>query len=143
MLWCRSGPLGVTPLRTDSVGRRVAIVAAITAVVVGAVWLFGRSAAPAEPAPRIVSSPPADTVAAVADPNAVGLCALNRVTGVLEGEIIGIVPGADGARYHVAALDERRQAFHVRPAAVVLDHCARAIRADPSTAPLRMEEGTR
>lgn len=129
-------------MSSNSTRQSVAIVAAVITAVIVAVWLFGRSSAPPEPAPQIVSSPTVESVPADADPNAIGLCALNRVSGVLEGQIIGIVPAQGGARYHVQALDDPRQAFHVRPEAVLLDHCERAIQADPSS-PVRVEEDAR
>ena len=107
-------------------------------------WFVFLRPTPAEPPPRIVSSPPADTVPVAADPNAIGLCALNRTSGALEGQIIGIgsPSAADAPRYHVQTIDERRQTLYVRPEAVVIDHCDRAIRADPRTPPVRVEEDT-
>jgi hypothetical protein len=92
-----------------------------------------------EPEPLIISTLDAADDTVVVPPEAVGMCAVNRRTGALEGQVVAVLEaeGEDAARYEVVALNDTTRAFRVRAGAVHLDLCERAAASDPLGEPLR------
>jgi hypothetical protein len=83
----------------------------------------------------------ADTVIVPAE--AVGMCAINRKTGLLEGQVVRVLDstGGDETRYEVESLENPARSTHMRASAVHLDLCERAAGGEPGAEPLRRSGG--
>jgi hypothetical protein len=106
--------------------------------------MFARWTRPVEPDPVILSQ--ADPQTAATDPSeAIGLCAVGRTSGVLEGRVTDVTPGEtpDETRYRIEALDGSGRSFHLRATSVHLDLCERASQLQRAGEPLRLEPQSR
>jgi hypothetical protein len=114
----------------------------VVLLVAAALLLAGRGAA--EPEPTIISAHDPDTAEPVVTPEAVGMCALNRRSGALEGTIVGVADGVPAGEPHfvVRSLDGTGREYRIRSAAVHIDLCERALVTTPSATPIRMETGS-
>lgn len=109
------------------------------AAIVLALWPWS-----VEPEPRMVSTvDPQKFDAAPALTEVVGLCALHRETGALEGRIVDVVESGtvDEPRFAVRVLDGSEREYHVRVGSVHLELCERALAATPGTEPIRRGGG--
>jgi len=79
----------------------------------------------------------ADTVLIPAE--AVGMCAINRKTGLLEGRVVRVLESSaeNETRYEVESLENPERSSHMRASAVHLDLCERAASGSPGAEPLR------
>jgi hypothetical protein len=84
-----------------------------------------------------------DTAEATGTPGdeVVGLCAVNRQSGTLEGRIVRRIERdtLEGMWYRVEPLQEQGTAFEVKAEAVHLDTCERAVGLEPDGSPIRVE----
>jgi hypothetical protein len=120
--------------------RAILSTAALLVLLAGAKWMTAE--APPRAAPEVMMfSPAPDTLPLQAREEAVGLCALNRASGTLEGEVVGVIrpPGDAPARYEVRAGDGSGRVVHMRAEAVMLDLCERAVRTTPGGTPIRVQ----
>jgi hypothetical protein len=100
------------PLRTRAPGRGWVLLA---------LALLGCEGGEPERAPRLIGGD------SLPDPAAVGLCALERESGVVRGRIVRVVRTAasDSARYLVRDLQNPAAEYVVDPATIHLVECAR------------------
>jgi hypothetical protein len=117
----------------------------IIAAVAGVVLVLLAASALRRPAPEpeaeIITAREADEDTLVARRDAIGLCAINRQTGVLEGQIVEVVErgGAAESRYRVGPLGGGGPTVDVRADAVHLDLCERAATLQRDGTPVRVE----
>lgn len=102
----------------DRPARHWAWLVVVALLLLGAV-LCSRHTTRPEPEPRVIRSD------SVADAAAVGMCALNRDTGNMEGRIVGIASPApdEPARYRVRRLDNPAAEYLMFPTDVQVVRC--------------------
>jgi hypothetical protein len=122
----------------------IRIAVAVALLLVGA-SLLARWTRLEEPDPVIISAVDPQTTTTMPAAEAIGLCAIRRETGALEGRVTDVAEGAtpEETRYRVEMLDGSGRSFHLRSTAVHLDLCDRATELRPDREPIRFEPESR